>query len=112
HANDNGGEVSFGMDENTCNKQAVTVDSGVKLEKNNGKESNDFHESETSIPDDCDSPEFQIALALLQKFDRKPPRKNQQPPSNSGSYILVKGPQIPDRIIKHCFDYSTTSGYI
>ncbi|KAK2426029.1 ubiquitin carboxyl-terminal hydrolase MINDY-2 [Trifolium repens] len=53
HANDNGGEVSFGMDENTCNKQAVTVDSGVDLGKSTGKESNDFHESETAIPDDC-----------------------------------------------------------
>ncbi|CAJ2650579.1 unnamed protein product [Trifolium pratense] len=51
HANDNGGEVSLGMDENTCNKQAVTADSGVDLGKNTGKESNDFHESETSIPD-------------------------------------------------------------
>jgi hypothetical protein len=53
HANDNGGEVSFGMDENTYNKQAVTVDSGVDLGKSTGKESNDFHESETAIPDDC-----------------------------------------------------------
>ncbi|MCI38268.1 protein FAM63A, partial [Trifolium medium] len=32
---------------------AVTVDSVVDFEKNTGKESNDFHESETSIPDDC-----------------------------------------------------------
>ncbi|GAU20686.1 hypothetical protein TSUD_231000 [Trifolium subterraneum] len=53
HANYNGGEVSFGMDENACNKPAVTVDSGVDLGKNTGKESNDSHESETSIPDDC-----------------------------------------------------------
>lgn len=52
HANGNGGEVSFDMDENMCDNQAVTVDSGVDLGKNTGKESNDFHESETFIPDD------------------------------------------------------------
>lgn len=47
------GEVSFGMDENICNQQAITMDSGDNLGKNTGKECNDFHESETSIPHDC-----------------------------------------------------------
>ncbi|CAK8539403.1 unnamed protein product [Lathyrus sativus] len=53
HAIDNKGEVSFGTDGNMCDKQAVTVESEDSLGKNTGKESNDCHESETSVPDVC-----------------------------------------------------------
>lgn len=51
HANDNKGEVSLGSDGNMCNKQAVIMDSEDNIGKNTGKESNDYHESVTSIPD-------------------------------------------------------------
>ncbi|XP_061357852.1 uncharacterized protein LOC133302123 isoform X2 [Gastrolobium bilobum] len=49
----NGGAISVSMDENMCNKQVITVDSGDKLGKNTGAGNNDFHEPETSISDDC-----------------------------------------------------------
>ncbi|XP_057449406.1 uncharacterized protein LOC130740742 isoform X2 [Lotus japonicus] len=53
HVNGDGGTVSVSVDEDMGNKLVKTVDSADKLGKSARAENNDFHESGSSISDDC-----------------------------------------------------------
>lgn len=49
----NGRSMSVSMDDNTSNKNVITVDSKDELDERTDAENNDFHEPEPLIPDDC-----------------------------------------------------------